>query len=145
MENILIPETVETIIGNPFKKLYCVKSIKVSEENKYFSSYNGALYSYDKSILISYPSPTQEEEASVIIPDTVKTIGDEAFYNDFYIHEIILPEGLERIGDNAFYFVAEMKSITIPSTVKEIGTTPFYETLALEEIIVTPDSSFVKG
>ena len=141
VENILIPETVEIIIGNPFKNLYGVKSYKVAEGSKYYSSHGGALYSYDKTILISYPSPDRAEVTPVIIPDTVKVIGDEAFYDDFFLTEIILPEGLEKIGDNAFYYVTELKSITIPSTVKEMGINPFYGANSLEEIIVAPGNS----
>ena len=56
---------------------------------------------------------------SVIIPKTVKYIGEEAFKGVF-CETIALPKALERIENRAFYF-SELKSIKIPDNVSFIG------------------------
>ena len=79
--------------------------------------------------------------AEIILPSTLKEIGDRAFYNtlnfegnkDYYyeytnspkLHELIIPEGVKKIGNEAFFGINGYKNITIPSTVREIGTDAF--------------------
>ena len=138
--NLYIPETIEKIVGNPFTGV-SLRTIKVDDKNTHFVSSGGAIYSYDRTVLIHYPFVNKKEVVPAIIPDTVKIIGDEAFSSAYYLKEIILPEGLEKIGDHAFYYVPELKTITIPATVKEIGSNPFKGANALEEIVVEPGNS----
>ena len=38
----------------------------------------------------------------IVIPKTVKSIGDNAFYNCENLTSVILQEGLESIGDGCF-------------------------------------------
>lgn len=60
---------------------------------------------------------------SVVLPDTLRSIGDSAF---FYtnISEIILPYGCESIGNAAFSF-STLQTISIPDTVINIGNEAF--------------------
>lgn len=73
----------------------------------------------------------------VIIPDSVKKIGNFAFAN-FHIREIELPAGLEVIGNHAFEG-SMLTKITIPNGVKEIGNNAFGKCTKLTSIAV-PDS-----
>ena len=63
----------------------------------------------------------------IVIPKSVKTIGDGAFYNCNNLASIILQEGLESIGDECFSGnilddnAPQIREITIPKTVKSIG------------------------
>ena len=58
------------------------------------------------------------------IPDSVKIIGDYAFYNCRNLTNILLPSGLTTIGKDAFYYTG-ITSITIPASVTEIGRWAF--------------------
>ena len=60
----------------------------------------------------------------IVIPKSVKTIGDGAFYNCNNLASIILQEGLESIGDDCFRHTA-IREIVIPKTVKSIGYNAF--------------------
>lgn len=91
----------------------------------------------------------------VVIPKTVKTIGNHAFLHCVFLREVIfeeeselisigdgafnntaivsitLPEGLKTIGDGAFNSCDDMKEITLPSTLKSIGSNAFrYSTVS---------------
>ncbi len=60
-------------------------------------------------------------EASLVVPDGVKTIGESVFANCSNITSVTLPEGLERIGDFAFFKLSSLKSMEIPESVSFIG------------------------
>ena len=43
---------------------------------------------------------------SVLLPSTLKVIGDEAFFKQCDISTIVIPDSVEEIGDNAFTYMA---------------------------------------
>lgn len=59
----------------------------------------------------------------VYFPDTIKTIGDWAFYAT-KLKFVSLPNGIESIGERAFSST-DIRAITIPSTCKKIGEEAF--------------------
>ncbi len=74
----------------------------------------------DNTKLIGYAG---EERDNVVIPDTVKEIGYQAF-GECSIHGVTLPEGLETIGERAFRY-NYITNVTIPSNVTTIGAKAF--------------------
>lgn len=62
---------------------------------------------------------------SVTLPDTIKSIGANAFYGCSRVKEIVLPDGLETIGEGAFRYCNSLTEINIPASVKEIGDIAF--------------------
>ena len=65
------------------------------------------------------------EFSSVIIPSGVLTIGDEAFYDQHYLHTVTLPNSLTYIGYRAFDNCYSLESIFIPSSVTYVGSEAF--------------------
>lgn len=70
---------------------------------------------------------------TIDFPDSLKTIGDYAFYGSGIIN-LSLPEGLEEIGDNCFANSVDLETFTFPSTLKEIGVGSFKHCSSLEEL-----------
>lgn len=68
---------------------------------------------------------------SVVIVDSVKTIGRAAFYNCDGLVEVQLPNGLEVIEDYTFYRCSQLETVNIPNGVQKIGRSAFYECLVL--------------
>ncbi len=62
---------------------------------------------------------------SVVLPDTIKVIGAEAFADCPHLRSINLPDGLEEIGDRAFAGCTSISSVLIPSSVKKISASAF--------------------
>ena len=69
----------------------------------------------------------QRYAKNIVIPSTVKMIGNEAFSSVTGLTSIALSEGLTIIGDKAFYNT-NITNAHIPSTVTNIGVNPFCAT-----------------
>lgn len=60
----------------------------------------------------------------VDMPSTISFVGRNAFSNS-NVRELIIPESLVNIGDEAFYNMSNLKYIYIPDHVKTIGNSAF--------------------
>lgn len=74
---------------------------------------------------------------TVSLPDTIKTISKEAFY-DSGIENIHLPEGLKQVGTMAFAR-SGLKDIVIPNKTKRLGEYAFLDCNELTEVTL-PES-----
>lgn len=59
--------------------------------------------------------------SGIVIPGSVVSIGNSAFYNCISLGNVTISEGVKSIGSNAFYGCDSLTSITIPVSVTEIG------------------------
>jgi hypothetical protein len=118
---IVIPASVTSIAGNAFSWCEHLSAFVVDKENAYFSTdAQGILYDKEKMLLVAAPFKI----TSCIVPDTVITIGNNAFGYCFDLVELTLPEGLVTIEDYAFWSTG-LTEITIPDSVTTIGTQAF--------------------
>ena len=62
---------------------------------------------------------------SVIIPNTVVSIGSDAFNFCKILKAIVIPNSVKEIGGGAFQSCSALRSITIPNSVKKIGHKAF--------------------
>ena len=69
------------------------------------------------------------------IPNSVTSIGSNAFSNCNKLQSIILPNSLTTIGSLAFSYISNLRKIEIPSSVTSIGINAFYNDQYLECII----------
>ncbi len=77
-----------------------------------------------------------EDLVSIILPKSLKTIGEYAFYRCFILETIELPLGLETIGAAAFMNARSLTSIHIPSSVQTIAGGAFYGAIELTEVLI---------
>jgi hypothetical protein len=62
---------------------------------------------------------------SIVIPNSVTSIGDWAFEYCTFLKSIVIPESVTSIGNGAFHCCKSLQSIVIPESVTSIGTNPF--------------------
>ncbi len=125
--NINIPASVEEIISTALSNCAELKSITVDENNKHFSAdENGILYNKDKTELIIFPRAIGFKEFT--IPDSVTTIGTDAFNGNVEIEKVNFNSGLRVIGSHAFYGCEKLDNIELPSQLESIGQTVFGKT-----------------
>ncbi len=108
MTTLTIPKTVESISGNAF--YYCggLESIKVADGNTVYDSRDNcnAIISTANNKLILGCMNTS-------IPNTVKTIGQYAFYNCLGLTSVFIPSSVDIIETYAFYGCTNITSITV--------------------------------
>ena len=70
----------------------------------------------------------------VIIPDTVRNLGNGAFYNCSSLSSIDIPSGVTTIGAGVFGYCTSLKTVKIPSSVTSIGNEAFFGCEKLTDI-----------
>lgn len=135
LEELTIGENIEKI--DPWALTNCpvLKAINVSENNKYFTSVDGVLYSKDMTKLIAYPNgrtPLVTDKdgkatggSTIKLPDTVKVIGENAFYMCSNLYSIEFNEGLQKVENKAFLKCTNLSAVEFPETLTEIGVDSF--------------------
>ena len=72
----------------------------------------------------------------VIIPTTVTSIGDLAFYGCSNLTRLTVPESVTTIGPFAFYGCSSLGSIAIPGNVTNVGDATFYACTCLTNAMI---------
>ncbi len=63
---------------------------------------------------------------TVVLPDTIKSIGEDAFSQCTKLETVNLPEGITSIENFAFNGCFNLNSIVFPTTLEKIGNLAFY-------------------
>jgi len=76
----------------------------------------------------------------VVIPDNIKTIASNAFYQCKNLTSVTIPDSVTNINTWAFQECASLESVTIPQSVKNIGKEAFDTRYKLKSVtILNPD------
>ena len=143
LEKITIGKNIESIDKWGIVDCRYLKAIEVAEENEYFCSLDGVLYSKDMTKLITYPNAHTAEyakdgkllkAASYAVAPGVKVIGHCAFYKCYGLESVTLPDSVEEIEDRAFHKCEAMTEINFPEGLRSIGKDAFLACKGLEEV-----------
>ncbi len=77
-----------------------------------------------------------DEITSVVIPDSVTTIGGRAFKNCENLTDVTIPDSVTTIGNNAFGYCSSLEEIVIPDSVTSFGTMMFSSCTNLKKVIL---------
>lgn len=117
IESITIPKSVEKCGGDnnqgPFYNCKTLEEIIFEEGTTKIAD----------NICVSHGSASYLKK--VVIPETVTTIGGNAFEGCNSLTDIELPAGLKEIGYDAFSDCSNLKSVTILESVTRIGNDAF--------------------
>ena len=114
LETVRVHNNIENFnTETSFNECPNLVNIVADEDNPYFTVIDGVMFSKDMKTLISYPSSKQDKE--YIIPEGILKIGKNAFNGNEYIERVILPSSLKVIGDKAFYSTPSLKQYVFMS------------------------------
>ena len=71
---------------------------------------------------------------SVEIPDSVTSIGDRAFYGCYNLTSVVIGDSVTSIGSYAFKYCSNLTSIEIPDSVTSIGRSAFEDCSSLTSV-----------
>lgn len=117
LTSISIPYTMTSIGDRAFAYSYNITNIYVTANNPVYSAWNGVLYNKDRTELICCPNG---KRGALTMPDTVKRIGDYAFYACQYLTSVTMASSVTSIGKDAFYSCGGLGNVTIPMGVTHI-------------------------
>ena len=123
LKTLTIPASVKNIGASICRGCKSFTGYTVSEANPYYCVVGGVLYTKDMTELLSC-LPGVVSTASFTVPDSVKIIGDEAFYGCALSGSFTLPKDLEKIGSKAFS-ESTLVSFTAPASLKSVGDYAF--------------------
>ena len=138
LTSITIPNSVTSIGEAAFLSCENLIEINVDSNNTNYSSENGVLFNYDKTELIQYPMGNIQ--TTYTIPNSVKSIWDNAFWGCTSLTNITIPNSVTSIGYDAFANCS-LTSVTIPNSVTNIGGSAFNWCDSLTEINVDSDNN----
>ena len=118
LKAIKIPNSVASIAEYAFAGCDALNSIQVADDNQFYKSVDNCLLSKDGLSLILGCNAS-------IIPDSVTSIGNGAFYGCSGLETIEIPDSVTSIGDWAFEGCSGLKAIEIPNSVSSIGKDAF--------------------
>ena len=80
---------------------------------------------------------------SVVMPDSITEIGNNAFNNCSSLASVTMPDQLVTIGDAAFNNCTQLTSISIPNGVTSIGESVFESCIRLSAVNIPGSLSFI--
>ena len=124
-----IPNSVTSIGTNAFYDCTGLMSILVEAGNSVYDSRdncNAVIETASNMLMIGCPK--------TIIPNSVTSIGDNAFSGCTGLTSVIIPNSVTSIGNYAFYKCTGLTSVTIPNSVNSIGGCAFGDCNALKDV-----------
>ena len=113
VDEIIIPASVNSITSNAFEDSK-IKKFVVDKNNQNYMSIDDVLYEKKDNqpvSVINYPS--NKNNTTYAVPDTVKEIDYRAVVNNEYLKEIYLPENVTSVVNTVFVNLVNLEKIYI--------------------------------
>lgn len=134
LAEINIPGSVTKIGSMAFCGCSNLLRFNVEENNENYSSDEyGVLFNKNKTELVFCPAGFFGDYS---IPDSVSTIGYDAFRDCGRLMSITISDSVTAICDGAFYGCSALTEVTIPESVTSIGGQAFGECRSLKNITI---------
>lgn len=129
----------------PSKVTYNGKEYEVAGIRGYSTS-TSTSSSYRQHILYNATRSTNNYTIkTVVIPETVTSIGNNTFCNFYGLENIVIPNNVQSVGSYAFYQCTAVESLSLGTGVQSIGTYAFTNCRQISGKISIPNSTTYLG
>ena len=139
LTSIEIPDGVTKIGTEIFWGCVSLESINVAENNSNYSSVDGVLFDKNQTTLMRYPSGKDCDK--YVVPESVTSIGFNAFGDCSRLESITIPDNVTRIVGHTFNGCSSLATITIPDSVTIIRWYAFKDCNHLTDVYYTGDET----
>ena len=140
LTSVVIGNGVTSIGNDAFVDCSSLTAITVSEDNPVYDSRENC-----NAIIETASNALIAGCQSTIIPSSVTSIGEVAFWGCSSLMSIDIPSSVTSIGEGAFYGCSSLTSIDIPSSVASIGGEAFEDCSALTAVICRAENVLELG
>lgn len=159
IRSLHIPASVSLIESSVCMECSRFEAFTVDEDSAFFKAVDGVLFDYDMTRLIQYPPAKTDTE--FVMPNTVKTLDNGAFFgaeslekltlsdalteipltgiSGLSIKELTLPEGIVSIASYGIAGCLKLEKLELPQTLETLEMCAIYHCPKLREITI-PDS-----
>ena len=131
LTELILPNSVTSIGESAFSGCSGLEKITVDRGNKRYDSWGNC-----NSIIDTETNTLIVGCKNSVIPNSVTSIGDCAFYGCSGLTKLTLPNSVRSIGDGAFSGCSGLTELTLPNSVTSIGDCAFYGCSGLTELIL---------
>ncbi len=135
IREVVLPDTLIELEGNPFCGCTALTGISVSPDHLVFKIKDGTLFNKQTGELVAYLWGS--DETGYTVPEGTPAIGQEAFYKHGELKYINIPGSVTEIGSGAFAQTG-LSMIRIPEGVRVLNDSLFSECAELISVIL-PD------
>ena len=126
---VTIPNSVKSIGDWAFDECTGLTSVVWNAKNcngyNFGSQVTSFAFGEDVEVIPSSLCSGMNQLLSITIPNSVTSIGDDAFYGCSGLTSVTIPNSVTSIGNYAFYNCSGLTSVTIPNSVTSIGYRAF--------------------
>ncbi len=136
LEDVLYSFDMTLLIAVPSRKTGTIslpETVRYIEANAFESSQLDSAV-LNEGLLVIGEEAFYFADVIVNIPDTVVSIGENAFCYNKAITEIIIPSGVQQIEGWTFSGCSSLEKIVLPKTVTNINSYAFYNCTALTDV-----------
>lgn len=124
-----------------------VRGNAAPDKERVYTAQNGMLLSADGKTLLYYPAG--KTDTTVVLPDSVTSIGDKAFYKNTKITTFAVPARLQNIGESAFEGCTGITTLTFEGGEGDadlrIEDRAFYGCTKIPELTLTENVRYLGG
>ena len=129
LQSVIIPNSVRNIGNHAF--FGCNICFFICNST-YFQNDDVCLFNKDKTAIVS----RIKDCVNYIIPNSVTSIGDDAFSGCESLQSVTIPNSVTSIGYEAFSRCTSLQCVTIPNSVKSIGIGAFSGCESLQSVTI---------